>query len=379
MEALRELYYSPSTGLASATALYQRAKAAGLQVTKAQVSSFVKEQETDQVFLRRKVKTHFPLVAHRLYGRLQLDLADISTLSRWNQGTHFLFCCIDVYSRFAWVLPLKSKGNAAVLGAFKTIIKQIKALDHFPPSQVDSDREASMMSRDYQAYCADNLITQKFLAVEDYKGTAVVDRFIRTLRELLNRYMVAHNTKSYLPALQDLVQNYNTRTNQGIRSTPVNALNDPNHETRYRGLVSKQIMKAKLAATKGDYQGHKVGDRVRVLLRKTFFEKGTTKNWSSSIHTVESFRDGVYFATGRVGGYKVYELQAVRAVQYLPVANPEAVAAVEAEAKEDEIDRRIDRRVQREGIERAPPEVVQAIDRPVRNRRQRDLGPYLSQ
>ena len=87
----------------------------------------------------------------------------------------------------------------------------------------------------------------------------------------------------------------------------------------------------------------------------------------------------IYFVTGRVGGYKVYELQAIRAVQYLPVANPEAVAAIPAETKEEEIDQRIDRRVRQEGIDRAPPELEQAIERPVRNRRQRDLGPYLSQ
>jgi len=144
-------------------------------------------------------------------------------------------------------------------------------------------------------------------------------------------------------------------------------------------LVSNQIKKAKLAAAKGDYQGHKVGDRVRVLLRKALFEKGTTQKWSSTVHTVESFREGIYFVTGGVGGYKVYELQAIRAVQYLPVANPEAVAAIPAETKEEEIDQRIDRRVRQEGIDRAPPELEQAIERPVRNRRQRDLGPYLSQ
>ena len=134
MEELRALFYDPSKGLASATALYRRAKEAGLSVTKQQVKDFVKAQEVAQVFVRRRVKEHFPLVAYRPYGRLQIDLCDVSNLSRWNKGTKSLFLAIDVFTRFAFCVPLKSKGNQEVLNAFKSIVDEIKTkTDGFAP------------------------------------------------------------------------------------------------------------------------------------------------------------------------------------------------------------------------------------------------------
>jgi hypothetical protein len=381
-EQLRDLYYSPSTGLASATALYKRAKAAGLKISLAKVKEWVKAQEVSQVFVRRTVKHHFPLVAYRPFGRIQVDLTDMSSLSRWNKGIKYLFLAVDVYTRVAFCVPLKSKGNAEVLNAFKSVIEQIKAkTDGVPPSQVDSDQEASMLSRDYRAYCEENLISQHLLAVADYKGTGVVDRLTRTLRELMNRYMVAYNTKDYLEAIPALIENYNTRVNQGIGTAPATAETSEEYGQKYEGMVRKRIARATAASAEGEYQGFEIGDKVRVLLRKGIFEKGTAQKWSSSTHTVESFEDGLYHVTGRVAGYKVYELLRVGAVEHLPVAAPEAVAALAQEAKEEEVDRRVGRRIAKEGVERnerPAPTDEEKSERAIRGRKQRDLGPYLS-
>ena len=37
------------------------------------------------------------------------DLADIQLLSRYNKGIRFLLCVVDIYSKYAWVVPLKDK------------------------------------------------------------------------------------------------------------------------------------------------------------------------------------------------------------------------------------------------------------------------------
>lgn len=379
-QQLRALYYDPSTGFASASALYKRAKQQGLKVSLAKVKDWMKVQETSQVFHRRTVKAHYPLISYSPFTRIQIDLADVSQLSRWNGGVKFLFCAIDVFTRFAFVLPLKSKGDAEVLAAWKAIVEQIVTRTGFPPSQLDSDQESSFMSRNFKAYCEELLISQKLLPIDDMKGTAVVERFIRTVRELLNRYMVAYNTKSYRAVLPALVENYNTRINQGIRTTPEDATTDPKYEDRYWGLISGRVARASSAAEQGEYQGLKVGDKVRVLLRKKAFEKGTAQKWSSTTHTVESFEDGLYQVTGRVAGYKPYELQVVREVQHLPVAAPAAVAALAEEAKEEEVDRRVTRRIGLEGIPRNDRPGLTDEERSLRAIRRRpvDRGPYLS-
>ena len=37
------------------------------------------------------------------------DLADMQLLSKFNKGFRFLLCVIDIFSKYAWVIPLKDK------------------------------------------------------------------------------------------------------------------------------------------------------------------------------------------------------------------------------------------------------------------------------
>ena len=37
------------------------------------------------------------------------DLADMQLLSKFNQGIRFFLCVLDIYSKYAWVVPLKNK------------------------------------------------------------------------------------------------------------------------------------------------------------------------------------------------------------------------------------------------------------------------------
>jgi hypothetical protein len=374
MDELAKLYYDPKTGFSGSDALYKRAKAHGLKLSKAEVVAFLKKQEVAQTFARRKVKHHYPLISYSPFSRVQIDLMDISQLAHWNGGVKFLFCAIDSFTRYGFALPLKSKNDSEVLQAFNQIVHEITQIRGFPMIQLDSDQEPSFRSRAFEAYCEDNRIHQHFLALHDYKGTAFVDRFIRTLRELMNRYMVAHSTKRYVDVLDELVANYNTRVNQGIRATPEQAKTNPAFGTKYWELAQKKIKKASSAAEQGDYTGLQVGEKVRVLLRKQLFDKGTVQKWSTTTHVVERTADGQYFVSGRVGGYKVYELQRVgEEVEKLP-RDEEVVGVLENEAKQVKTGKQMDRAMRKEGID---PVVLEP--RTSRVKKPRDFGPVILQ
>ena len=45
-------------------------------------------------------------------------------LSRYNKGTRFLLCVIDIFSKYAWVVPLKDKKGVTIVTAFQSILKQ---------------------------------------------------------------------------------------------------------------------------------------------------------------------------------------------------------------------------------------------------------------
>ena len=52
------------------------------------------------------------------------DLADIQLISKFNKGFRFLLCVIDIYSKYAWVVPFKDKKGVSIVNAFQSILKK---------------------------------------------------------------------------------------------------------------------------------------------------------------------------------------------------------------------------------------------------------------
>ena len=69
-------------------------------------------------FNKRKVYSQFK---DNMWG---VDLADIQSLNRKNKGIKYLLCAIDLYSKYAFVIPLKDKRGISIVNAFDKIIRQ---------------------------------------------------------------------------------------------------------------------------------------------------------------------------------------------------------------------------------------------------------------
>ena len=54
------------------------------------------------------------------------DLPDMQLISKFNKGFKFLLCVIDIFSKYAWIVPLKDKENESILNAFQSILKDSK-------------------------------------------------------------------------------------------------------------------------------------------------------------------------------------------------------------------------------------------------------------
>ena len=52
------------------------------------------------------------------------DLADIQLISKFNKRFRFLLCVIDIYSKYAWVVPLKDKKGVSIVNAFQSILNK---------------------------------------------------------------------------------------------------------------------------------------------------------------------------------------------------------------------------------------------------------------
>ena len=53
-----------------------------------------------------------------------VDLADMQSLSKYNKGNKYFLCAIDLFSKYAWVIPIKDKKGTSIVNAFKKIISK---------------------------------------------------------------------------------------------------------------------------------------------------------------------------------------------------------------------------------------------------------------
>ena len=68
-------------------------------------------------FNKRKVHSSFK---DNIWG---VDLADMQLYSKFNKGFRFLLCVIDIFSKYAWVVPLKDKKGISFVNAFQIILR----------------------------------------------------------------------------------------------------------------------------------------------------------------------------------------------------------------------------------------------------------------
>ena len=77
---------------------------------------------------------------------LGVDLADMQSLSKKNKGIKYLLCAIDLFSKYAFVVPLKDKKGTTITNAFKKIIKQ----SNRKPNKIWVDQGGEFYNRDFK-------------------------------------------------------------------------------------------------------------------------------------------------------------------------------------------------------------------------------------
>ena len=66
-----------------------------------------------------KRRRYYSSLRYSIWG---VDLAYIQSLSKYNRGITYLFCAIDIFSKYAWVFPLKDKRGISIANAFQKIL-----------------------------------------------------------------------------------------------------------------------------------------------------------------------------------------------------------------------------------------------------------------
>ena len=166
-----------------------------------------------------------------------VDLADMQSLSKFNKGIKYLLCTIDLFGKYAWVIPIKDKKGTSIVNAFQKLISKERK-----PNKIWVDQGSEF----YNQSCKDFL---KINNIEMYstfnEGKSVVaERFIRTLRNKIFKHMTAISKNVYFDLLDDIVNKYNKTVHRTIKMKPVDVTNDSFAE--YNEESNKKVLNLKL-------------------------------------------------------------------------------------------------------------------------------------
>ena len=111
---LDEIYYNPSNlgSYGGVRRLFLAAKENGLKISEKSIKNYLRDQASYSLHkpARRNFKRN-PTIVGGIDQQWQADLADMQAISRFNNGTKYLLTVIDVFSKYAWVIPVKNKGS----------------------------------------------------------------------------------------------------------------------------------------------------------------------------------------------------------------------------------------------------------------------------
>ena len=219
-------------------------------------------------FNKRKVYSQFK---DNIWG---VDLAVMQSLSRKKKGIKYLLCVIDLYSKYAFVIPLKDKKGISIVNAFNKIIKQ----SNRKPNKIWVDQGGEFYNNVFEKWLSDNDINMYSTYNED--KSVVAERFIRTLKNKLYKHITATGKNVYYDVLDDVVNKYNNTKHSTIKMKPIDI---KNNERVYIDEHNEKDSK------------FKVGDRLRISRYKNIFAKGYAPNWSSEIFIVDKINDTVSY------------------------------------------------------------------------------------
>jgi len=183
------------------------------------------------------------------------DIMDRSKLSKQNKGYKYLLNVIDLFSEYIYSIPLKSKSQHEVANAFEKLFINNK------PNKLWTDQGSEFINKTFKKFLNDHNI--ELYHVHNEGKACVIERFNRTLGEMIEKHLTASSSKNYVNKLQYLIDEYNNNNNiySTIKLTPLQATN-PNNASL---VLFNSHKNDKYNINKPKFI---VGDRVRIYSYK---------------------------------------------------------------------------------------------------------------
>ena len=168
---------------------------------------------------------------------------------------------------------MKDKKGITITNAFQNILKESNRI----PNKEWVEKETEFYNSSFRKWLKDNDI--EMYSIHNEGKSVVAERFIRTLKTKIYKYMTSISKNVYIDKLDDIVKKYNNTYHTSIKMKPVD-------------VKDNTYIDFKKESNDKDPK-FKVGDHVRLSKYKNIFPKGYTPNWSEDVFVIKKVKNTI--------------------------------------------------------------------------------------
>jgi len=246
---------------------------------------YVRHKPVKRIFKREQI------VMSAIDQQWDADIMDMVKFARQNNGYRYLAIFIDIFTRYIWVRPLKTKKPNEMVEVMKDVFSEGRV-----PLSIRTDRGSEYIAKEVQTFLSGKEILH--FTARNALHANYAERVIRTLKGKIYRYFTKFQTHTYIDVLNGIVDGYlNTvHTTTGLKPIEINS---DNEQSIYEKLYLPLHVAKEQAVVVHKYD---VGDYVHTLESRSPFTKGYEQTFTQEIFEV------VYRTSTTPPRYKLIDL-----------------------------------------------------------------------
>ena len=261
--------------------LLKLAKESNPAVKAKDVDKFLDAQLSYQLLKETKnLSSHLGhIVAFKINEIWQIDIYDVSRFETSNKKFKHMFAVVDVFTRFAYIIPMKNKDIDSTSKALEEILSYNKNKSYL----IMSDNDSSFLGSEFQKVLVKYDIHHDPNAVGDHNSLGIIDNFAKRIKRILTAYFLQSKKKNWIDVIQKIVATYNVSPHSSLGGfTPTEIMNNDDAGLN-QFIVDVNYYKSRQNTTSSDLI---IGDSVRIKIADGFL-KGTDPRYGGKVHIVK--------------------------------------------------------------------------------------------
>ncbi len=192
-----------------------------------------------------------------------------------NKGYKYILTVIDVFSKFAWAVPLKDKTGNTLKAAFSSITSDSGRIC----KKLWIDFGCEFKNKVFNGWLKENNI--ELYHTQNEGKAMIIERFNRTVKEKMFFHFTVQGNQKWVDLLPKPIEQYNNSFHRTIKATPIFASKPENSSLIFQNMFLSNKEMNPIKNPK-----FKIGNHVRIYRYKKHFEKGYQTNWTAEVFRI---------------------------------------------------------------------------------------------